>query len=120
MANLLLGVIFIVIGNYLPKCRQNYTIGIKLPWTLSDEENWDKTHRFAGKIWMLCGVLEIIVGFLPIAQFEIVTIALILLATIPIAVYSYLFYRKRWDRESGDCVNIFGVFHQLENYRGKL
>ena len=95
MANLLLGVIFIVIGNYLPKCRQNYTIGIKLPWTLSDTENWDRTHRFAGKIWMLCGVLEIIVGFLPIAQFEIVTIALILLATIPVAVYSYLLYRKK-------------------------
>lgn len=95
MANLLLGVIFIVIGNYLPKCRQNYTIGIKLPWTLSDTENWDRTHRFAGKIWMLCGVLEIIVGCLPIAQFEIVTIALILLATIPVAVYSYLLYRKK-------------------------
>jgi len=95
MANLVVGVIFVFTGNYLPKCRQNYTIGIKLPWTLSDEENWDKTHRFAGKIWMLCGVLEIIVGFLPIARFEIVTIALILLATIPIAVYSYLLYRKK-------------------------
>ncbi|CBK81650.1 hypothetical protein CC1_30880 [Coprococcus catus GD/7] len=44
---------------------------------------------------MLCGVLEIIVGFLPIAQFEIVMIALILLATIPVAVYSYLLYRKK-------------------------
>lgn len=92
---ILLGLLFLLVGNYLPKCRQNYTIGIKLPWTLSDTENWDRTHRFAGKIWMLCGVLEIIVGFLPIAQFEIVTIALILLATIPVAVYSYLLYRKK-------------------------
>ena len=48
-----------------------------------------------GTAWMLCGVLEIIVGFLPIAQFEIVMIALILLATIPVAVYSYLLYRKK-------------------------
>lgn len=92
---ILLGLLFLLVGNYLPKCRQNYTIGIKLPWTLSDTENWDRTHRFAGKIWMLCGVLEIIVGCLPIAQFEIVTIALILLATIPVAVYSYLLYRKK-------------------------
>lgn len=42
---LLMGVIFVVIGNYLPKCKQNYTLGIKLPWTLADEENWNKTHR---------------------------------------------------------------------------
>ncbi len=54
-----------------------------------------KNECIAGKIWMLCGVLEIIVGCLPIAQFEIVTIALILLATIPVAVYSYLLYRKK-------------------------
>ena len=43
-----MGVLFIVIGNYLPKCRQNYTIGIKIPWTLHDEENWNHTHRMAG------------------------------------------------------------------------
>ena len=95
MANLVLGVIFVLIGNYLPKCRQNYTIGIKLPWTLNDAENWDKTHRFAGKLWMLCGILEIIVGFFPIVRFEAATIALILLATVPVAAYSYLFYRKK-------------------------
>ena len=95
MANLVVGVIFVAIGNYLPKCRHNYTVGIKLPWTLSDEENWDKTHRFAGKIWMLCGVLLMIVGFLPISRLEIVTIALILLATVPVVAYSYLLYRKK-------------------------
>lgn len=95
MANLVVGVIFVIIGNYLPKCRQNYTIGIKLPWTLSDTENWDKTHRFAGKIWIACGILEMIAGFLPIARLETVTVALILVATVPIVVYSYLFYRKK-------------------------
>ena len=92
MANLVVGVIFVFIGNYLPKCRQNYTVGIKLPWTLSDE---DKTHRFAGKIWMLCGVLVMIVEFLPISRLEVVTVALILLATVPIVAYSYLLYRKK-------------------------
>ncbi len=51
--NALMAVILIVVGNYLPKCRQNYTIGIKLPWTLADEENWDYTHRMAGKWWIL-------------------------------------------------------------------
>ncbi len=47
-AELLLGLLFIIIGNYLPKARQNYTIGIKIPWTLANEENWNRTHRLAG------------------------------------------------------------------------
>ena len=48
--NVLLGIVLIVVGNYLPKCRQNYMIGIKLPWTLDNEENWDYTHRMAGMV----------------------------------------------------------------------
>ena len=54
---LFMGVLFIIIGNYLPKCKQSYTMGIKLPWTLEDEENWNKTHRFAGFIWVVGGVI---------------------------------------------------------------
>ena len=42
-------------GNYLPKSRQNYTIGIKLPWTLADVDNWNKTHRLAGALWIAAG-----------------------------------------------------------------
>ena len=43
---ILLGVVFIAIGNYMPKCKQNYTIGIKIPWTLASEENWNKTGNW--------------------------------------------------------------------------
>ena len=57
LAMLLLGIVFTIIGNYLPKCRQNYTIGIKIVWTLSDEENWNATHRLAGKLWVIGGLL---------------------------------------------------------------
>ena len=57
IAELLVSVMLIVLGNYLPKCRQNYTIGIKLPWTLANEENWNRTHRFAGYLWLVCGLL---------------------------------------------------------------
>ena len=39
------GVIILAFGNYLPKCKQNYTVGIKLPWTLNSEVNWNKTHH---------------------------------------------------------------------------
>lgn len=57
VAGLFVGVVFTVIGNYLPKARQNYTIGIKLPWTLANEGNWNRTHRFAGYLWVLCGLV---------------------------------------------------------------
>ena len=56
---------FMVIGNYLPKVKQNNTIGIRVVWTLQDEENWNATHRFSGKIWvaninwlLLCGLFS--------------------------------------------------------------
>ena len=47
----LMGAVFILLGNYLPKCKPNRTIGIKVKWALENEENWVKTHRFAGKAW---------------------------------------------------------------------
>jgi uncharacterized membrane protein len=64
LALLLLGIVFAMIGNYMPKCRQNYTIGIKVVWTLSDEENWNATHRLAGKLWMIGGLLLMLCAFL--------------------------------------------------------
>ena len=48
----LVGLILVIMGNYLPKCKQNYTIGIKIPWTLNSEENWNRTHRMAGRLWV--------------------------------------------------------------------
>lgn len=86
-----MGVLFIVIGNYLPKCRQNYTIGIKIPWTLHDEENWNHTHRMAGYLWILGGLLMLVNIFLKWDWlFPIVLAMSVLVPTI----YSYLYYRK--------------------------
>lgn len=53
----LLGVLFVWIGNYLPKLRRNSTLGVKVSWTLGNEENWNRTHRFAGKLWVGGGLL---------------------------------------------------------------
>ncbi len=88
------GVIFIVIGNYLPKVNQNYTIGIKVPWTLNNEEVWIKTHRMAGKIWFGCGIAVFISAFLP-GQFTAIILGLVLVLCVvyPI-VYSYRIYSK--------------------------
>ena len=89
---LIMGVMFIFIGNLLPKMRQSYTLGIKLPWTLNNEENWNKTHRLAGKIWVAGGVLimtSALWGNFWILM--VVTLALVLIPT----VYSYCLYRKQ-------------------------
>ena len=65
-ATLFMGLVFLMIGNYMPKCKQNYTIGIKLKWTLESEENWYATHRLAGKVWMIGGLGVLICGFFSI------------------------------------------------------
>lgn len=93
---LLVGVIFIVIGNYLPKVKQNYYLGIKLPWTYQSEENWNKTHRMAGKLWVAGGILFVLNFFLRIKWFELVIMfAMILIPTL----YSYLYSKKEQKRD---------------------
>ena len=68
IGGLCVGMVLIAVGNYLPKARQNYTIGIKLPWTLANEENWNRTHRFAGYLWVVCGILMVALTLLRFLQ----------------------------------------------------
>ena len=86
----MLGIIFVILGNYLPKAKQNYTFGYKIPWTLNSEENWNKTHRLAGWIMVIAGIIFIINAFF---LFEWVPAVLTVLALAPV-VYSYLLYKK--------------------------
>lgn len=62
ISQLVMGILFVIIGNYLPKARRNYTIGIRLPWTLANEENWNRTHRIGGYLWVIGGILMIILA----------------------------------------------------------
>lgn len=86
-----MGLMFVIVGNYMPKCKQNYTIGIKIPWTLNNEENWNKTHRFAGWIWMIGGIVITVLGFLSFLW--IVFPVLFVMALAPI-IYSYALHKK--------------------------
>lgn len=87
-----MGVLFILIGNYLPKTKQSYTMGIKLPWTLASEENWNRTHRLAGFLWVLGGVFFIVMSFIGWSVPAFV-LPLAVMVLVPM-VYSYLLYRK--------------------------
>ena len=86
-----MGLLFVIIGNYLPKCKQSYTIGIKIPWTLNNEENWNKTHRLAGWVWVIGGFAIMLTGFFGgFVAFFVITLVMVLVPTI----YSYLLHRK--------------------------
>lgn len=88
---LFVGALFLIIGNLLPKCRQTYTMGIKLPWTLDDEGNWNATHRFGGWVMVLGGAFTMITAFL--GNFWLLLGILIVIVAAP-TIYSYLYYRK--------------------------
>ena len=86
-----IGLLSSIIGNYMPKCRQNYTIGIKIPWTLNSEENWNRTHRFAGWVWTFGGLVILLTGFF--GGFWLFLPITLVMVLAPI-VYSGLLYRK--------------------------
>lgn len=90
------GLMFMVIGNYLPKVKQNNTIGIRVVWTLQDEENWNATHRFSGKIWVASSILCMLCGlFAESIAALVLYIVSIMAAAIISVLYSYLFYKKK-------------------------
>lgn len=96
-----IGALLIGMGNYLPRIRQNCTLGIKTPWTLADTDNWRRTHRFGGVCFMVVGVgitaLGFMSGLLPESWF---LVAVIMLTAGSIAVaygYSYLIRRKSYN-----------------------
>lgn len=78
----------------MPKCRRNYTSGIKLPWTLNSDENWRKTHHLAGFLWIFAGAFMIVTAFVNALVMKYFILAALLVILFIPAVYSYLLYRK--------------------------
>ncbi len=89
-----MGILFIFLGNYMSRIRLNYTMGIRTPWTLASEEVWRRTHRLAGPLWFIAGIIVIILAFLPgNLAFILLMIIIAIVVLIPI-LYSYLLYKK--------------------------
>ena len=88
------GLMFLLLGNYMPKLRQNSFMGIRVKWTLDNEANWNATHRFAGKLWVAAGLLCMISALLPGKTMMVVFIASIVLASVAPCVYSYRYYKQ--------------------------
>ena len=92
-ASALLGLIFVMMGNYMPKLKVNHTVGIRLPWTLQSEDNWHKTHRLAGKLWVLGGLILLLEAGLQFAVPYVMGIVILTIVFIPV-VYSYQLSRE--------------------------
>ena len=93
----LVGLLFVVIGNMLPKSRPGFFVGIRTPWTITDADNWIATHRLGGKLFMLAGVALVLAGLFDVpANLRMVAIlgGVIAAALTPVA-YSWWFWRTR-------------------------
>ena len=95
-----IGLLFVIIGNYLGRVRKNFFIGIRTPWTLASDEVWNRTHRIGGRLFILSGVVIWIGAILRLPLIWTVGVA-VGLVLIPI-VYSYFLYRKIEGFESDD------------------
>jgi Predicted integral membrane protein len=91
----LMGLLFAFIGNYLNNIKPNYFVGLRLPWTLSDDNNWRKTHQIASKLWFWGGLFFAVLSFFLPVQFIIpLMIVVILVLTIIPIVYSFRLFKK--------------------------
>ena len=87
--------LFAVLGNYMYNIKPNYFIGMRLPWTLENEDNWKKTHHLAGRLWFYAGiVMAVTCLLLPPGMAFIVFLTGTLLITLIPAVYSYRLFAK--------------------------
>lgn len=89
-----LGVLFMILGNYMPKTVRNRHMGIKTRWTMGNDENWQKTHRLGGSLQVACGVLMLVSVLFPVKVMIYMVFVVIALAVGIPALYSYLLYRK--------------------------
>ena len=85
----------IALGCYFPRCGKDSVPAICLPWTMSDVENRDATHRFAGMVWVVCGVLSLL--GVSSGNFNAVVAFVILALLLPV-LYSYRMDRKKKKR----------------------
>lgn len=93
---ILVGVLFIVTGNMLPKIKPNFSMGIKTPWTISDPDVWNKTHRLGGRLMFIEGILCALCGLFASNLISMIVIiaGAIVITVIPL-VMSYVWYRNK-------------------------
>ena len=88
------GILFLVIGNYMSKIKTNWFMGIRTPWTLSNEQVWNKTHRLSGKIFIGLGLIMLLGTFFKGDTYWKIFPIVVIISVFVLVVYSYLLWRK--------------------------
>ena len=91
---LLVGGLFVVVGNYLGKVRRNFFVGIRTPWTLASDEVWARTHRVGGWLFVLAGIAIVASAGGSRQLLPVVLLASVGTAALISVAYSYVVYRK--------------------------
>ena len=92
---LIIGLLFVFLGNYFKTIKPNYFIGIKTPWTLENETVWKETHILAGKMWFVGGLIIVFCSLILAKETNFAIFAIItVIITVVTVVYSYLMFRK--------------------------
>lgn len=91
---LMLGILFVILGNYTTQLRFNYFTGIKLPWTLASETVWKKTHRIGGIGFMIFGIVFVLTSFIRGSLSFIISMASLIILLLFTGFYSYIEYQK--------------------------
>lgn len=91
IGGVLIGALYLILGNFIPKIKPNYSIGFRVPWALCDSENWYHTHRFGGKCMVIGGI--VLIATSPFQNVWILLVLAIIPCILPV-IYSYLYYRK--------------------------
>ncbi len=115
LLSIFLGLMFIFIGNYMPKTKQNSTLGIKIKYTLENEENWNATHRFCGKVWFFGGILVILTALLPKSFFPLLFIIMLPIVFAPL-FYS-IYYHKKQVKEGTATVSPIHISKELKGFK---
>ena len=96
---IIVGALFIFLGNMMPRFRTNWFCGIRTPWTMSSEENWTKTHRLGGRIFFIAGIIILLSSLVPNEYFRFgAVMAALMAACIVTSVYSYIIYKKQQNK----------------------
>lgn len=91
----LVGALFVALGNYLPKIRRNFFLGIRTPWTLADEDVWFRTHRLGGALFVISGILLMVVTpFLTSRVRSVFLLGLLLVVSLVLLIFSFAIYRR--------------------------
>ena len=99
----MVGGMFVLLGNYMPKVKHNYTFGIKTPWTLASENVWNKTHRMAGPMWVAGGLAIMAMMFIKSSVgATVLMFGIVLIMVIVPTVYSYFEFQKEKENKKDE------------------